>query len=465
MATQKPQKDDGDLSIAHRVATGRDTSRDNALVLRATSHGTPGSRTVAFVDYCVNTPLDAVTPENVVSYAATRAFVEGAWRLRLRSTDRGEGLKALPASCQPPTTSHHADTNFAQQAQWHQVAATAANLATRLINAKSAADLTRAPHRSVLLSQSPAFSHALSARERARLLLAASHRMGLTDVPIIALLDLQRHGYFADRGVFDGEDESNDFGDPRRRMSSGSYSRGGSELSASFGTGLSGLTNDANKRAKPKTSLRHLNINAEREKRLAGTDVTSGDMGSDIKGAAVFEWSRSQKGRPDKPAFPQASEETWISIKGIVFNADPRRVADPGRRLYYTMVLIPLFSGRDITNEIAAMAPGAQAESGDGDDDAAAELDDPFGAGMLDDDADELSGEPWCSIAGAEDDCGLGESAAALVTQRLAYPERYSLRASMSRAQRTHVDAVFAMLHEDFDIIGTLDDQSRELWL
>lgn len=488
--------------IEEAVKADRDQSRDNALVLRSTTAGTAGSRTHAFLEFCVGTPLKEVQPVDVLSYAATRALVEGGWRLVVRSIDVGTE-PAKHANYPVPSGSDHLVSNFAAKPHWKEMQTAMAKLASTLVSPATAIANVQGPSKIVSPFNKEAFGLSQSARYRAKLLRGAADRMGLASVPLIAPIDLTRHGYFADRGLFDGdhddEDEGTttgatansaaaeggaatassphhlavDAGDATRRMSTSLASAKSVSMSRvsdtllSYGS-FSGFPVDPKKRAaqlKKKSELNHLNRRAERDKRLAGTESTTGDPGPDIKGATVFEWVRWRE-KHTAQAVPRRSgaghDEVWLCLKGIVFLVDLDRVADPGRRLYYRMVFSPLYSGKDVTATLATMVP----RGGPNPDDDLVDRDELDDAMKVDEDSDdEFPVGPWAAIEDAEDDEGIADHPSSLRQQKLAFPYRHRLRSQLTRAQRRHVDLVFELIRRDFHIIGVLDDRSRELWL
>jgi hypothetical protein len=459
-------------TVAEIVAKQRDTSRDNALVLRATSAGTPGSRTQAFLDYCVGCPLREVTPETIVSYAATRAFVEGTWTPAIRPVVGEPG--------KPSRRDQRLPTAFRDKPHWIAMASALESLAASLIEPEAAIAAAKAPVSSALIFDKPGFGHAESAGFRGALLKAAAVRMGLVEPPMIALVDLHRHAYYADRSAFDRNDEDGDQpaevplrtsapaapeGLPRQASSESLASSAArtnpdkAALGVSVLSGLSAVSPQSQRKALKRSGLHQLNQRAEREKRLTGTEAGGADAGPDIKGAATFEWTRSHAHK--RNGYPVITEELWTSVKGVVFLVEPSAVADAGRSLYYRMVFAPLFTGRDITEELGRMVwnhedtAAVQA--------AAAAEEDPFAESC--EDFDEFAAGPWVDIDAAEDNAGVAEMACSLCCQRLAYPDRHRVRGTQLAAERRHVDLVFDLLRRDFRIIGVLDDQARELWL
>ncbi len=285
-----------DATVADVVREHRGRGRDNAMVLRPTNAASPAAHTQALLDF-VDTPLDTVDTSTIVSYAATRAAIEGGWP-----------VLSAPA---PPRQSWHQRRAFGSP-HWQGVAHTLAHGSPALEDALTTAQAT------VALLSAPRRSPVERARYRGELLVAAARRMGLPSAPLVPLLELQFHSYYVDYTVFDTPPDA-----------------GGA-----FGEAQSGA------------SLSAVQRQAQREKRQGGS-VKHVDAPPDLQGALVYEWSLQKPAKGTAPA-ASAEEEFWIALCGIVFRIRPD-VADRGRRLYYRSVLIPLHAGRDFTVPLLAM--------------------------------------------------------------------------------------------------------------
>lgn len=194
----------------------------------------------------------------------------------------------------------------------------------------------------------------------------------------VSTLHLQVHGHIADKHLIVSVNHLK------------SQQKGGRSSAAGTRIGTSSTTTQAQQEGSPATlrhqpssgqlsqisggddhpQQHHTNVDASDTRSVRSMSVTST---APISGADHRRASSSLLGSvPLTPASLSAQahplgstpHDYWISLKGIVFSIDLSKESIPaGRRLYYRVFLLPLFSGRECTRGLALLSAAANAHS------------------------------------------------------------------------------------------------------